>query len=124
MHKRYLSLLIALFVVWSVVLYNDLFFVRSLVVDGSLHQIASVVGLSASVPKNEFNTLAQQLTEKEQELSERERSLKEQEALLLDELRKKQEEENKKTAIFVSLLGLLLLALILFNFYSDWKRRT
>jgi len=123
MHKHYLSLFIGLFVIVPVVLYNDLFYVRSLVVDGIAQQLATVVGISAAVPENEFNTLAQQLTDKERELAAREGLLEEKEAALLEDLRKERA-DNKKTAIFVSLLGLLLLALILFNFYSDWKRRS
>lgn len=76
------------------------------------------IGFQASTPPNQFNTLAQQLKNKELTLAEKEKVLTQQEALL-----KARSEEEAKTRKYLFLGGGMLLALILLNFCMDWRKR-
>lgn len=76
------------------------------------------VGLNTSAPPNQFNTLAQQLKNKELTLSEKEKILTQQEALL-----KARSEEEAKTRRCLLYGGGVLLVLILLNFCMDWRKR-
>jgi hypothetical protein len=76
------------------------------------------VGMSTSVPENSFNQLASQLKEKENALAQREKELK----IRADELQK----ENDGNDFLVVALGagiIVLFALVLLNYYLDYKRR-
>jgi len=72
---------------------------------------ANSVGILASVPPNEVNTLASQLEERERDITARE-------AILARSAR-----EDTRTLAVVSLMGAGLLGLILMNFYLDNRRR-
>lgn len=80
-----------------------------------LAQAGSGVGMSLSVPENPFNTLAQQLKEKETELEKREE----------DMLRILEKRERDSKIIFNLILGLItvLFTLLLLNFYFDYRAR-
>jgi hypothetical protein len=82
-------------------------------------QLGAAVGASAGVLPNEYNTLAQSLLKKEAEVTEREKAVAAQEAEIL------RPGATKDTMLVFTVLsvGLLLLLLILLNFYLDWKRR-
>lgn len=83
-------------------------------------QLGSVVGMYASVEPNEYNTLAQQIKEKQEELDTREKKITEKELL------SEQQEIPKRDSvaiIYITLIGLLLLVLVLLNFILDWRRR-
>ena len=77
-------------------------------------QVGSAIGVSVNIMPNPFNTLAQQLAEKEEELLQRE-------TLLLAE------QEGKTQGgivLYLSLaIGAVLLFLILLNFYLDYRKR-
>ena len=75
---------------------------------------SATVGMSAAVDENPFNTLAQQLVEKERELQGRESVLDQREALLLV--------REAPFAIYSFVLGLIVSLLVLVNFYFDWRR--
>jgi len=77
------------------------------------------VGLSASAPPNQFNTLAQQLENRRQDLDAREQSLKQREAAFADAQRK----EINTTLPYVVAGMCILLFLILLNYYLDWQKR-
>lgn len=83
-------------------------------------QVASVVGMYASVEPNEYNILTQQIKDKQEELDMREKDLAEKETLLAQQ----EAPEHSRTAIiYISIIGTLLLILILWNFVLDWRRR-
>ncbi len=73
-----------------------------------LAQASPAVGVQIKVPENPYNTLAQQLKEKEITLQEREKILAQKEALI--------------TSTVFSLIGFLFVLIIL-NFYFDWRHR-
>lgn len=86
---------------------------------GIVKQLGSAVGMYAAVEENEYNTLAQQIQEKEQELTEREQEIVEREQVI----EKRIEESESKAVTYVTAIGLLLLVLVLLNFYYDWRHR-
>lgn len=86
---------------------------------GVLRQLGTVVGMYASIEPNEYNLLAQQLEERVKELDKKEEELKTKEELVEEQERA----DNMRTVVYVTAIGSLLLALVLFNFYLDWKRR-
>ncbi len=80
-------------------------------------KLGAAVGMSTSVPENPFNKLASQLKEKENALSVREQELNEREKTL---------EPGQNNNYLVTILGLgivVLFALVLLNYYLDYKRR-
>ncbi len=85
-------------------------------------QLGSAVGMSVGVMPNEVNTLAAQLREKEEHLAQREHTVEEREALLRGTLI----DQEKTYALSREALSLfgggLLFALLLANFYLDWRR--
>lgn len=72
------------------------------------------VGMNAAVDENPFNTLAQQLVNKERELQAREGVLDQREYVL--------DAREAPMAFYSLLLGLAVCLLVLFNFYFDWRR--
>jgi hypothetical protein len=82
-------------------------------------QLGAAVGASAGVAANEYNTLAQALSQKESEIGQREASLVEREAAVLAEA----SEKDTKLVFLILSVGILLLCLILLNFYLDWRGR-
>jgi len=83
-----------------------------------VRQFANTVGMFAAVPKNEKNSLAQGLQQKQQELTEREMLVEQKEQALAY----KNESNGKTAVVYITAIGGLLLLLILMNFYLDWRR--
>lgn len=83
-------------------------------------QLGAAVGASAGVLPNEYNTLAQSLLKKEAEVNQREAALAEREAAVM----RQGNEKDTKLVFVVLSVGVLLLILILLNFYLDWRRKT
>lgn len=83
-------------------------------------------GISATVPPNPINTLAQQLKEKELQLKSKEEIIDRRELFLeqklMAELTEKEKESRRNIMIFLGAVSCALLSLILLNFYLDWKR--
>lgn len=77
------------------------------------------VGVTVGVSSNPFNTLSQQLQEKESTLSAKEQDLQQKEI----SLREKEKEKESKTIFYLSIAGGVLLALIFLNFYFDYRRK-
>jgi uncharacterized membrane protein YobD (UPF0266 family) len=77
------------------------------------------IGASAAVPPNEYNTLAQQLSDKEKELELRESAITQYES-------QNTGETLPATTNIIALLSLvasvLLSILVGLNFYFDWRR--
>lgn len=79
------------------------------------------VGAYASVSPNEFNTLAQQIDERARFLDARELAIKEREEKIAQEFGGGDE---RKFVYFVFGFVMILLTLILINFYSDYRWRS
>lgn len=94
-----------------------LFFIVEIVHPERFTQGASVIGVGAAVPPNEYNVLAEELRRKEAELAERE-------AALRGETRPDASDERKHDPLLAISLAatLILFALLLLNFYLDWRR--
>ncbi len=75
---------------------------------------SAAVGMSATVDENPFNSLAQQLVNKERELQARESGLDQREIVL--------DAREAPLAFYSLMLGLAVCLLVLANFYFDWRR--
>ena len=80
-----------------------------------IYHLASVVGVTAEVPANKYNTLSLQLNEKEKQLETREENIFVIENRLV--------ERESKTARYVVVIGGMLLAALGLNFYLDYRFR-
>lgn len=78
-------------------------------------QLAQSISVFAGVEQNQINTMSAELDARAQELAVREA------ALLAAESSSSQ--QDRTVLLIVTLVGLALLGLILFNFYLDSKRR-
>ncbi len=85
-------------------------------------QVGSAIGINVSVPPNPFNTLAEQLKNKEISLLERERELAQREKQLKENNQSGAVSANNNLILLLTVAGALF-ALILTNFYLDWRRR-
>lgn len=84
--------------------------------------IASVIGVTAGVSSNQYNQLAQQLAQKDLEISSRERELIERERLINEEYQATIFRTQNGVFYAISFAALILLLLILLNFYLDYFR--
>lgn len=82
-------------------------------------ELGAAVGASAGVLPNEYNTLAQSLLQKETEVNQKAAALAVREAAVMQQ----GSEKDTKLVFVVLSVGVLLLILILLNFYLDWRRR-
>jgi len=94
--------------------------VKQLGPSGFAYQMGLSIGITAGVPENDYNKLAQALKEKDKALTERERNLAKTEMTVLNA----QRENNTRLVWLIMAIGFVLLSLILINFYLDKKRRT
>ncbi|GEM_PF-2415539 len=78
--------------------------------------LAASIGSSAEVPSNPYNTLAQQLREREEELDQREKDL-------LEEMTRLEKQNDAVLNLIMILVGVLFF-LMLINFYLDYKSRS
>ena len=76
------------------------------------------VGLSASVFPNAYNTLAEQLREKQDALDEKGNELKQKEFSIEDAAAK----ERNRLLFYFGAAGGILFFLIMYNFYLDYKK--
>ena len=83
-------------------------------------QLSSAVGILVGVQETPINKLAQELTNYEVELNNRETTLNERETVIIYE---EEQSETIEKYVFVAIfIGLLVLVLVMLNFYLDWKR--
>ena len=82
-------------------------------------QVGSVIGIQVGVPSNPYNTLAQQLKEREDQLNSKETVLNARESTVLSQ----NAQNEERFLYYVFGIGGFLLALILANFYMDFHRR-
>lgn len=87
----------------------------ALLIAGASKMLANaVVGMSAGVPENPYNSLAQELAAKEASLNERE-------SAMTTRLEKNSGEPSLLT-IYSFILSGVLFVLLLLNYYFDWRR--
>lgn len=91
-------------------------------------RLGAAVGASASVKPNDVNTLAQRIEEQEAELAKREAQLAGREDSLDADVgaggtTQPVAPSDRLSLIYTTLIGALLLALILYNFYLDARFR-
>ena len=84
--------------------------------------LANVASINAGVQPNEYNTLAQQFSEKDQQLSAREQELIQREKALDAKYQAEIAATKRTTLLTVGGATLVLVLLILANFYFDIKR--
>jgi hypothetical protein len=77
---------------------------------------SAAVGLSAAVPTNQYNALAQELMERDAELDRREAMVRDAEA------RGVWSEWNAMLAPYSLIASILLFVLLAFNYFLDWRR--
>ena len=88
----------------------------SVLVSSSRSMMAQVVGMSAGVQPNEYNTLATQLAQKEEELKTREARVV--------EIQSNSSQSNATLVATLSLgLSVVLFLLLILNFYFDMRAR-
>ena len=87
-------------------------------------QVGSGIGITVSVPPNPFNTLAQQLKEKEDKLVVKEKELQQKEEIFQEQSSREQNSQNKNIIIYLIIGGGILLLLIVLNFYLDYRRKS
>lgn len=80
-----------------------------------LANLGSAFGTQIVVPENPYNTLAQQLFQKEEELQEKEK--------VLEGVLTRMEKENKIILNFILWSMTALFVLVLLNFYFDYRTR-
>lgn len=114
--RRMALLCLSLFCAYGAFLAADVGRVRTAFFMPTVQNLAQTIGVSAAVPENEYNSLAQQLAAKDAELAQREK-------VLLD--REEGTSGNQISSVAVWLMAgssLILLLLILLNYYTDWRR--
>ncbi len=92
------------------------------VASGAMRQLASIASFSAAVEPNEYNTLAQAFVERDRELTEREKALIERERALDAKYQEEIASAKRATLITVGVASIVLVLLIVANFYFDIKR--
>lgn len=83
---------------------------------------ATIVGIGASIAPNEFNSLAEELQSRSQNITVREQELSLRESQLGIEYRNAIKNNNRVTLFALLAVTLVLVSLILLNFYLDYKR--
>jgi hypothetical protein len=116
---RYATLIIAIVIFGQLQLPHVSF---SQMASSAYQNLANVSSINAAVPPNEYNTLAQQFSEKDRELTAREQELIAREKAL--DAKYQEEIASTKRTTLLTILGatVILILLILANFYFDIKR--
>jgi hypothetical protein len=87
-----------------------------------IYQLASIIGIHASVPPNPYNTLAKQLDDRSKELVEQEQQLARKKQVLADEVTQ-EDTRTRKHFIFTWLIIFVLVLLVLVNYHFDARHR-
>ncbi len=83
-------------------------------------EIGSTVGMKVGVPENPFNSLAQQLQEKEEQLNEKEVTLDQRETEMQGRIFAA---GGNVILVLILVIVMLLFFLIMVNFYLDYRER-
>lgn len=84
--------------------------------------LAQVVGVSALIAPNSYNTLALQLEKKQEDINFREQSVAERERQVSDAL-EGELRTQKNIALGALALALMVFILLVFNYYFDYRSR-
>ena len=85
--------------------------------------MGNVIGVTAGVAPNEFNTLIAQLSEREKELDARAEALSAREQSIVSELDARQKERTEKVYVYLFGFTLFLFLLVSTNYYLDYHRK-
>lgn len=94
----------------------------SAIAKNAYENVASVASMSAAVPPTEYSYLALQFAQKEEELTTREQALLAREQAFGAQYQRTIDANKRLTLSVLGGVTLLLLALILMNFYLDMQR--
>ncbi len=123
MFKKIINLLMGILILSFVFIFGFYWFSYKIspifVVNYLAAQAGSAIGISATVPPNPYNTIAQQLNKKEKELQEREKEINQKEK----QIKEKVVSQNKAILWGLFSMTFILFVLILMNFYLDFKRK-
>lgn len=117
-HSTITALLVIANVFVVALFFNAYLDSKNVSVRDTFSQMGSAVGMSAGVRPNEWNSVAQEMTEWERDLTAREKAVAEQEALIAEST----SNANQRSATYIIAISALLLALIIMNFVLDWRR--
>jgi hypothetical protein len=84
--------------------------------------IGGVIGVSAAIPPNEWNSLASALAQKEAELNTRESALSLREQSIAAEVDVMQQSREKRIYGYLFGVTTILFLLVISNFYLDYRR--
>jgi ABC-type Na+ efflux pump permease subunit len=90
---------------------------------GSQAVMGNVIGVSAGVAPNEFNTLIAQLSDREKELDARSAALSSREQSIVSELDARQKDRMNTAYTYLFGFTLLLFLLVCVNYYLDYHRQ-
>lgn len=125
MNTRFFAIgVICVITVFSFFYYQSFFLDRSQSLSYVAESLANAVGVNVGVEENRYNTVAQQLKEKEEELNSRETSLLDLEREITEQI-SKERRSDRVTFLYISIVGLVLMILLSANFYFDmkWRKR-
>ena len=122
--KLVIMSMVAVLTVASFLHYNAFFLEGSSGFNYVIQQAANAVGVSIGVAENQYNTVAQQLREKEEELNSREVGLRELEREIINQMSQSRRFE-RRAFLYVSIVGAIVISLLVLNFYLDlrWRRK-
>lgn len=120
--ERTIMAMLFIFAILCLAVYIALGVHTSRLASGMSDKLALVVGVTAGVEPNPYNTMAQQLVQKELQLNDKEQQLRAQEQAMEANLRAEVARSERNTLLTVLGVTLLLLGLIATNFYFDRKR--
>ena len=113
---------VSVITVFSFLYYQSFFLDRSQSLSYITEQFANAVGVNVGVEENQYNTVAQQLREKEKELDNRERSLLDLEREIITQI-SEERKSQRVLFLYVSVVGSVLMVFLVLNFYFDMKWR-
>lgn len=116
---RYATLIVAIIVFGQIELPHV---PLSKMASEAYQNLANVAAINASIAPNEYNTLAQQFSDKDRELTAREQELIAREKALDAKYQEEIAATRRTTLFTVGGATLVLVLLILANFYFDIKR--
>lgn len=120
--KAFIAGFVFLLTVFSFLHYQSFFLDRSQTLSYMADQMANAVGVSTGVEENQYNTVAKQLEERAEELDSREMALRDLEQQVVEQVSEERRSE-RRIFLYVSVVGVIILSLLLANFYFDIKWR-
>ncbi len=114
--------IVAVVTVVSFMHYNAFFLGNSSGLNYLVQHLANAVGVSVGVEENQYNLVAKQLEEKAVELENQEIILRDLEREIVEQISENRRYE-RRAFLYTSIVGLVVIFLLLLNFYLDIKWR-